>query len=183
MLFASTLVVGGLSAAMMIVGIGLRSDGWFLVGISAPVFGLYIWAWIRVWRIGLGFEEEGVVARSWFSTTRYANDDLERWSAEPYTGVLYVLGWPVAGGALEPGILNVDLRDGTRRPVAGSVTFRTTARAQARVLNERSRAPQATIETRSISTPLRKQMDPFSQGAGIVDKEESRQWMIRSQSV
>ena len=40
MLFASTLVVGGLSAAVMIVGIGLRSDGWFLVSISAPVLGL-----------------------------------------------------------------------------------------------------------------------------------------------
>ena len=148
MLFASTLVVGGLSAAVMIVGIGLRSDGWFLVSISAPVLGLYIWAWIRVGRIGVRFEDEGVVAKSWFSTTRYANNDLERWSAEPYTGVLYVLGWPVAGGALQPGILNVDLRDGTRRPMAGSVTFRTTARAQARVLKERSRAPQATKETR-----------------------------------
>lgn len=66
MFFVFIFVVGGFFVVVMIVGIGLCSDGWFFVSIFVLVFGLYIWVWICVGCIGVRFEEEGVVVKFWF---------------------------------------------------------------------------------------------------------------------
>lgn len=61
---------------------------------------------------------------------------MVRWSAQSYTGWLYIIGWPVAGGGLEPGILHVSTTDGERLVVHGTVAFRRTVRVQALALND-----------------------------------------------
>lgn len=135
MLVASTFVVGGLATALMIMGLTDPEAKWWLIGVSTPVLLAYVWAWVRVWRVGVVIGEREVTVISWFTVMRLSRSGIERWSAESYTGVFFVLGWPVAGGRLEPGVLMVDLKNGVRHQVAGTATLRATARDQARYLN------------------------------------------------
>lgn len=134
-LSASTLLVGGLAVAMFVIGLTSGTGAWLLIGISTPILITYSWAWIRVWRVGVVIRDDKVVITSWFSSECLGRREMSWWSSDSYTRVLFVLGWPVAGGALEPGVLSVDLVDGTRRQVAGTVSLRSSVRAQARFLN------------------------------------------------
>lgn len=140
MLSASTLIGGGFATALLVVGVQEAGDAsWLLIGVSAPLLGCYFWAWIRVWRVGATIRDHDVTFTSWSGVQTIAKEDVERWSAEPYSGFFSVVGWPVAGGFLQPGELLVDLADGSRHRVPGTATLRTTAREQARFLNDWSR--------------------------------------------
>lgn len=136
MLLASTFVGGGLGTAVMIMGLTHPDSMGWLIGVSAPVLLAYAWAWVRIWRVGVVIRESEVTVTSWFAVRRFSRESVERWSVGPYTGAFYVLGWPIAAGRLEPGVLTVDLVNGGRQQVSGTATMRTTARAQARCLNE-----------------------------------------------
>lgn len=135
MLSVSTLIVGGAAIAILVIGLVSGGEIWLFVPFAASVLIAYFWAWIRVWRVGFKIYDDEVVATSWFTVTTFRRDNLVRWSSESYTGVFYVLGWPIASGRLEAGIVTVDLADGVRRDGRGTATLRTTARDQARFLN------------------------------------------------
>ncbi|MFE5409970.1 hypothetical protein [Microbacterium sp. NPDC056569] len=133
-LAASTAICGTGAVALLLLGLQENSVAWIMA--AAPLLLVYAWAWVRFPWIGVYVGDDGVIVRSWWRTRRLNKVDMSRWNADSYTGWLYVAGWPVAGGALEPGHLRLSTVDDRSITLGGTVTWRSTARRQAFALND-----------------------------------------------
>lgn len=106
------------------------------VVIAVLLASAYLWLWLGFFLPTVAITRDEVRLRSWFATYSYRRDEVERFSAESYTGWFYVVGWPVAGGALEPGVLTVKTVDRKVVRVSGTLSWRRSAQALAADLNE-----------------------------------------------
>lgn len=104
--------------------------------VATPATLLFAWLWTRLPFTRIRVVDDQLLVRSWWRTFRFDKQDLARCSADGYTGVLFILGWQVAAGRAEPGMLHFERKDGTRIAVPGTVTWRGTATKQARWVND-----------------------------------------------
>lgn len=148
MLGVSTLLgsLGAYAATRLLIDAHLASVA---VAVVLVATSLFVWLWARLPFTRIKVVGERLVVRSWWRTFHFDRRDLARCSADGYTGLLFILGWPVAAGRAEPGILRFERRDGSRIAVAGTVTWRSTATKQARWVNDWLGVPAERRERRA----------------------------------
>ena len=135
MLTASSCVVGGVAAAVLVLGPS-GPLAWAAVGVSSIALGIYGWLWVRIAWVGVWVSQQELVVRGWWRSQRFARSELARFSSASYTGWFYNVGWPVAAGAFEPGVLQIWTLRGEQILLPSSVTWRSTATRQAARLND-----------------------------------------------
>lgn len=135
-LSASTLIGGLGSVAGTVIALTGGGLSWLVSLLSVPLAAVYVASWVRFPFVGITLTPDEAVFTSWWRTRRVKKEDVVRWYSDSYTGVLNVVGWPVASGAAEAGQVCLETADGERRSIPGTVTWRSTALKQARALNE-----------------------------------------------
>lgn len=97
--------------------------------------GLFLAAlWVRFPAMGLYVDGDDLVARSWWSTRRYARSTMQRCRADEYGGLFFLFGWPVSGGQLQSGHIVLEA-GGVCHTLGGTVTSLEAARKQAEAIN------------------------------------------------
>lgn len=95
---------------------------------------LFTLLWIRISRTGIYLNKHTLHLKSWWRTRWYRRSECQRFRAEPYSGLLFVFGWPVVSGVFQSGHLIVEI-DGYEHAMPGTVTSLIVARRQAESLN------------------------------------------------
>ncbi|KJQ55796.1 hypothetical protein RS85_00377 [Microbacterium sp. SA39] len=105
-----------------------------LVWYSLVALPICVWRWIRLPFTGVKVDGDFAVVTSWWRRRVLLRSSIARFRAESYTGFFFVFGWRV-DGRFESGSLEVELKDGTRRRLGGTVCNRRVAREVAESLN------------------------------------------------
>lgn len=134
-LLASTGIGALVSCVLIGVGFTTGGEGVLLICAGCVVAAIYLWLWARFAWVGVVVGKHDVIARSWWRRRTIERSSIVRFSSESYMGWLYVTGWPVAAGPLEPASLHVTTASGEVISLAGTVTWRRTARLQSEHLN------------------------------------------------
>lgn len=96
---------------------------------------LTVWLWVRLPFTGVIPTERSVVVRSWFSRREYDRASILRFRHVEYSGLFFYLAWPSDTGWLASGMVEVELRNGTRIPLRATVCGIADARRIAEALN------------------------------------------------
>lgn len=99
-----------------------------------PVIVGLVWAWLRVWWVGVFLESEMLVARSWWRTRSYSRSSIRRATGVLEEGWFYILCWPVVSGSLQSGVVQLQTQDNLF-VLDGSLTSLGSARAEAERVN------------------------------------------------
>lgn len=109
----------------------------FLLVISSVGGALLAWMWGRLPFTGVDLSEDRARVRSWFSSRLFMRAHIERFSYADYGGLFYIVGWPVAGGSLQSGMITVvTTAPSGEQELNGTVTNHRVAREQAEMLNQ-----------------------------------------------
>lgn len=104
-----------------------------IVGLTSSA--LLLWLWIRLGRVGVWTSSDELVARSWWRTRRWKRDEVTRASAEVYEGLLWLFGLQIVEGTWQSGILRIELANGKRVTLHGSISDLYTTRRTSQALN------------------------------------------------
>ncbi len=101
----------------------------------AAISFLYLWSWCRYPVTGVWTTPEKLVIRGWWRTRSWPRHDIAIVRAESYLGYLFVVGLHVTAGILEHGVLVMEMKDGSRVRLGGTVSDLWTARRTAEAVN------------------------------------------------
>lgn len=109
------------------------------------------WLWLRLPFTGASLHGDIIVITAWWSRKRLHRHEVARFRSLPYGGPFFYIAWTITDGPLASRELEVELTDGTRIVVHGTVCNRRASFEMTQALNhwlENSMDRQPTLRRR-----------------------------------